>query len=62
MQTFDQCLYFLLYKKDLITEEEALRRATNADEFKLKIEGVHSTSDMAAEEMERTMQSFDLEQ
>ncbi len=39
-----------------------LRRASNPDEFKLKIQGIQSTSDMAAEEMERTMQSFDLEQ
>ena len=35
MQTFDQSLY-LLYRNGLITLEEALRRATNPDEFKLK--------------------------
>ena len=34
----------------------------NPDEFKLKIQGIQSSSDMATEEMERTMQSFDLEQ
>ena len=34
----------------------------NPDEFKLKIQGIQSASDMAAEEMEKTMQSFDLEQ
>ena len=61
MQTFDQSL-FQLYKNGLITLDEALRRASNPDEFKLKIQGIQSTSDMAAEEMERTMQSFDLEQ
>ena len=60
MQTFDQSI-FQLYKKELISYEEALRRASNPDEFKLKIQGIQSTSDMAAEEMERTMQSFDLE-
>src|SRR5262247_2585105 len=60
MQTFDQSI-FNLYKKDLITYDEALRRASNPDEFKLKIQGIQSSSDMAAEEMERTMQSFDLE-
>jgi twitching motility protein PilT len=60
MQTFDQSI-FSLYKKDLITYDEALRRASNPDEFKLKIQGIQSTSDMAAEEMEKTMQSFDLE-
>jgi twitching motility protein PilT len=51
MQTFDQSLY-LLYKNGLITLEEALRRATNADEFKLKIQGIQSTSDISREEME----------
>ena len=60
MQTFDQSI-FALYKKELITYDEALRRATNPDEFKLKIQGIQSSSDMAAEEMEKTMQSFDLE-
>jgi len=51
MQTFDQSLFFL-YKQGLITLEEALRRTTNPDDFKLKIAGVHSTADMAAEQME----------
>ncbi len=51
MQTFDQSLYFL-YKDNYITLEEALRRATNPDDFKLKIAGIHSTSDMAKEQME----------
>jgi len=61
MQTFDQSI-FQLYKKELISYDEALRRASNPDEFKLKIQGIQSASDMATEEMERTMQSFDLEQ
>src|SRR6185503_9902895 len=61
MQTFDQSI-FQLYKKELISYDEALRRASNPDEFKLKIQGIQSASDMPAEEMERTMQSFDLEQ
>ena len=60
MQTFDQSI-FQLYKKELITYDEALRRASNPDEFKLKIQGIQSTSDMAAEEMEKTMQSFEME-
>jgi twitching motility protein PilT len=51
MQTFDQSLY-LLYKNGLITLEEALRRATNPDEFRLKIQGIQSTSDISREEME----------
>ncbi len=54
MQTFDQSLYFLL-RQGLITEEEALLRATNVGEFKLKLEGIASTSDMARANMERGM-------
>ncbi|MEM6453950.1 MAG: type IV pilus twitching motility protein PilT [Acidobacteriota bacterium] len=51
MQTFDQSLY-KLFKGGLITREEALRRATNPDEFKLKLAGVQFTSDEAQEQME----------
>jgi len=58
MQTFDQSLY-QLYSKDLISLDEALRRATNPDEFKLKIQGIHSTADMAQAEMEATLHSED---
>jgi len=54
MQTFDQSLYFLL-RQGLITEEEALLRATNVGEFKLKLEGIASTADMARSNMERGM-------
>jgi twitching motility protein PilT len=46
MQTFDQSL-FDLFKSGLITYEEALRRATNPDDFVLKVKGVQSTSDLA---------------
>jgi len=52
MQTFDQSLY-RLYREDLITFEEALRQATNPDEFKLRVAGIHSTSDAAAEQMDQ---------
>ncbi len=55
MQTFDQSLY-LLYKNGLITLEEALRRATNPDEFKLKIQGIQSTSDISREEMDGVLE------
>ena len=54
MQTFDQSLFFL-YKGGLITVEEALRRATNPDEFKLKPAGVQFTADVAREEMESAL-------
>jgi len=51
MQTFDQSL-FMLYKNGLITLDEALRRASNPDEFRLKLQGIQSTSDISREEME----------
>ena len=56
MQTFDQSIY-QLYKKDLISMEEALRRATNPDEFKLKLAGIESTAEMAQREMESTLRT-----
>jgi twitching motility protein PilT len=46
MQTFDQSI-FNLYKAELISYEEALRRATNPDDFALRVKGIHSTSDLA---------------
>ena len=51
MQTFDQSL-LMLYKKQLITYDEALLTATNPDDFALKVKGIQSTSDMATEEDE----------
>jgi twitching motility protein PilT len=53
MQTFDQSLYDL-YKNELITYEEALRRATNPDDFALRVKGIQSTSDLAYEDIEKT--------
>lgn len=73
MQTFDQSLY-QLYKSGLVTLDEALKRATNPDEFRLKIQGVQFTSDVSREQMEESLQisgegdlmgsdlQFDLEQ
>jgi len=55
MQTFDQSLY-LLYKNGLISLDEALRRASNADEFKLKIQGVQFTADISREEMDAQLE------
>src|SRR5437016_9853669 len=52
MQTFDQSL-FTLYQSGLITMEEALRGASNPDEFRLRVAGIRSASDQAKEEMER---------
>jgi twitching motility protein PilT len=56
MQTFDQSRFFL-YKTNLISFEEALRQATNPDEFKLKVAGIQSTADMAHAEMEGMLRS-----
>ena len=52
MQTFDQSI-FALYSDGLISYEEALRWASNTDEFKLKVQGVHATGDDALDEMAR---------
>jgi len=49
MQTFDQSI-FNLYKSNLISYEEAIRRATNPDDFALKVKGIHSTSDLTFDE------------
>jgi twitching motility protein PilT len=54
MQTFDQSLY-QLFKSGLITLDEALKRATNPDEFRLKIQGVQFTSDISREQMEEAL-------
>jgi twitching motility protein PilT len=52
MQTFDQSLMSLL-KAGLITYEEALRQATNADDFALRVSGVSSTSDGKWDDFEK---------
>jgi twitching motility protein PilT len=44
MQTFDQSLMWLL-KSNYITYEEALRQATNPDDFALRVSGISGTSD-----------------
>ena len=52
MQTFDQSI-FHLYQHGYVTLEEALRWASNVDEFKLKVQGISTTTEMAREEMLR---------
>src|SRR6185436_16033454 len=44
MQTFDQSLMSLV-KQNLVTYQEALRQATNPDDFALRFQGISSTSD-----------------
>ena len=50
MQTFDQSI-FNLYQQGYVTLDEALRWASNVDEFKLKVQGISTTGDMARDEM-----------
>lgn len=54
MQTFDQSI-FGLFQQGLVSYEEALRWATNVDEFKLKVQGISTTSDTARDEMAKTV-------
>jgi twitching motility protein PilT len=53
MQTFDQSI-FGLFQQGFVTLEEALRWASNVDEFKLKVQGVSTTSDIARDQMARS--------
>lgn len=53
MQTFDQSLFYL-YQSGLISLDEALRGSTNPDEFRLRLAGIHNTTTIAREEMERS--------
>jgi twitching motility protein PilT len=52
MQTFDQSI-FGLYQQGFVTLDEALRWASNVDEFKLKVQGISTTGEMARDEMAR---------
>jgi len=54
MQTFDQSI-FGLFQQGFVAYEEALRWASNVDEFKLKVQGVSTTGDAAREEMARAV-------
>jgi twitching motility protein PilT len=56
MQTFDQSI-FSLYEQGLVSYEEALRWASNVDEFKLRVQGISTTTDMARDQMARTGQA-----
>src|SRR3954470_10857460 len=50
MQTFDQSI-FGLYSQGLVSYEEALRWASNVDEFKLRVQGISTTADMSRDQM-----------
>jgi twitching motility protein PilT len=53
MQTFDQSLLDL-YRKDLITYEEALKWCTNPADFTLRVKGIQSTSELTWETEQKT--------
>ncbi len=50
MQTFDQSLMHL-YSAGLINIEEALRNASNADEFRMRVHGITTSTEQAKEDM-----------
>jgi twitching motility protein PilT len=50
MQTFDQSI-FRLYEQGLVELEEALRWASNVDDFKLKVQGISNTGEIARDQM-----------
>ena len=61
MQTFDQSIYYL-YKGDLISFEQGLRYSSNPNDFKLRVAGIQSSSDVAREEMEKEMSKVETEE
>jgi pilus retraction protein PilT len=56
MQTFDQSIFYLFQQK-LISYEEALRWASNVDEFKLKVQGISTTAEMSRDQMATAAQA-----
>src|SRR6476646_8004964 len=52
MQTFDQSI-FGLFEHGLVSYEEALRWASNVDEFKLKVQGIGTASELSRDQMAR---------
>src|SRR5499433_102111 len=54
MQTFDQAI-FGLFAQGRVSYEEALRWASNVDEFKLKVQGISTTADMSRDQMAQTV-------
>jgi len=54
MQTFDQSVH-ALYAAGLISFEQGLLYSTSPDNFRLRVQGIQSTSDLAMEEMEKKL-------
>jgi twitching motility protein PilT len=55
MQTFDQSLFHLC-QSGLISQDEALRNATNPDEFRMRTSGILSSEQAITGEQEREME------
>src|SRR5436190_1687801 len=53
MQSFDQSI-FSLFSQGLVSYEEALRWASNVDEFKLRVQGISTTADLSRDQMAST--------
>ena len=60
MQTFDQSIY-QLYQQGYISYEQGLRYSSSRDNFKLRVEGIRSTLDVALEDMEKEMSKIERE-
>jgi twitching motility protein PilT len=56
MQSFDQSI-FSLFEQGLVSLDEALRWASNVDEFKLKVQGISTTSEMSRDQMAKSVSS-----
>jgi twitching motility protein PilT len=54
MQSFDQSI-FGLFSQGLVSYEEAIRWASNVDEFKLKVQGISTTSGMSRDQMAKAV-------
>jgi twitching motility protein PilT len=53
-QTFDQSI-LMLFRRGFITFEQGLRYSTSPDNFRLRVQGIQSSQDLALEDMEREM-------
>ena len=56
MQTFDQSI-FSLYEHGLVSYEETLRWVSNVDEFKLRVQGILTASDLSRDQMAKSVDS-----
>jgi twitching motility protein PilT len=55
MQSFDQSI-FSLYEHGLVSYEETLRWVSNVDEFKLRIQGILTASDLSRDQMAKSVE------